>query len=186
MIECLSNMSVQDDESSLMEYTRKWTLQVNRGGLFEINDMTYNLFKEIELKVRHHLFVSFHRKSSEGREAIIGAVCKCDNIQFYWTILSIDILVEENAIKLLEEMVGLWVTIRGYSIAGAWLEHHKHINKISTVKALRKDLKRKASHTEDNYHYFNFTTHFYYTYQSIIPSHDCLFVAIIHFLSKKY
>ena len=74
MIECLSNTSVQGDESSLMEYTRKWTLQVNRGGLFEINDMTYNLFKEIELKVRHHLFV--HRKSSEGREAIIGAVCK--------------------------------------------------------------------------------------------------------------
>ena len=37
MIECLSNMSVQGDESSLMEYTRKWTLQ---GVLFEINDMT--------------------------------------------------------------------------------------------------------------------------------------------------
>ena len=55
--------------------------------------------------------------------------------------ISIDILVEEHAIKLLEEMVGLWVTIRGYSIAGAWLEHHKHINKIYTVKALRKDLK---------------------------------------------
>ena len=109
MIEWLSNMSVQGDESSLMEYTRKWTLQVNRGVLFEINDMTYNLFKEIELKVRHHLFVSFHRKSSEGREAVIGAVCKCDDIQFYWTILSIDIL-----------------------------------------EALRKDLKRKASHTEDN------------------------------------
>ena len=50
MIDCLSNMSVQGDESSLMEYTRKWTLRVNRGGLFEINDMTYNLFKEIELK----------------------------------------------------------------------------------------------------------------------------------------
>ena len=64
---------------ALMEYIRKWTLQVNKGGLFEINDMTYNLFKEIELKVRHHLFVS-----SEGREAIIGAVCKCDNIQFYY------------------------------------------------------------------------------------------------------
>ena len=141
MIECLSNMSAQGDESSLIEYTRKWTLQVNRGVLFEINDMTYNLFKEIELKVRHHLFVSFHRKSSEGREAIIGAVCKCDNIQFYWTILSIDIL-----------------------------------------ETLRKDLKRKASHTEDKI----LPTHFYYTYQSIIPSHDCLFVAIIHFLSKKY
>ena len=49
MIECLSNMSVLGDESSLMEYTRKWTLQVNREGLFEINDMTYNRFKEIEL-----------------------------------------------------------------------------------------------------------------------------------------
>ena len=75
--------------------------------------MTYNLFKEIELKVRHHLFVSFHRKSSEGREAIIGAVC--DNIQFYWTILSIDILVEEHAIKLLEEMgYYSWISSQAY------------------------------------------------------------------------
>ena len=80
---------------------------MNRGGLFEINDMTYNLFKEIELKVCHHLKV------------ITGAVCKCDNIQFYWTIVSIDILVEEHAIKLLEEMVGLWVTIHGFPL----LEH---------------------------------------------------------------
>ena len=106
------------------------------------------------------MFVSFHRKSSEGREAIIGAVASVTIIQFYWTILSIDILFEEHAIKLLEEMVGLWVTIHGYSITGAWLEHHKHINKISTVKALRKDLKRKASHIEDNY---NFTYSFFYT-----------------------
>ena len=44
MIECLFNISVQGDESSLMEYTRKWTLQVNRGGLFEIIDMTYQGF----------------------------------------------------------------------------------------------------------------------------------------------
>ena len=55
---------------------------MNRGGLFEIKDMTYSLFKEIELKVHHHLFVSFHRKSSEGREAIIGAVCKFDKYSF--------------------------------------------------------------------------------------------------------
>lgn len=47
-IECLSSMGVNGDESDIMEYTRKWTMEVNRGGLFEINDLTYTFFKEIE------------------------------------------------------------------------------------------------------------------------------------------
>ena len=43
--ECLLSMSVNGDESDLMEYTRSWTLLVNRGGLFEVNDLTYTPFK---------------------------------------------------------------------------------------------------------------------------------------------
>ena len=50
--ECLLSMSVNGDESNLVEYSRKWTLQVN--------DLAYTLFKEIEMKVQYHLFTTFH------------------------------------------------------------------------------------------------------------------------------
>ncbi len=32
-IECLSSMCVNGDESDILEYTRKWTLEVNRWGI---------------------------------------------------------------------------------------------------------------------------------------------------------
>lgn len=152
VIECLSNLSINGDESSLMEYTRKWTMEVNRGRLFEINDMAYALFREIELKVRHHLFTAFQNKSKGKREELITAVVDDEEVQFYWTILSVDISVEIHAIKLLEEIVGLWVNIRGFSIAGGWLEQYKAMNKVSTrkKKALRKDLKQKATSTSES------------------------------------
>ena len=52
-VKCLSTMAVAGDDSSLLEYTSEWTRQVNRG-LFEVNDMCFSLFREIELKMRQH------------------------------------------------------------------------------------------------------------------------------------
>ncbi len=40
-IECLGQLAV---ESSLINYTREWIEKLNRGGLFVINDLGYNLF----------------------------------------------------------------------------------------------------------------------------------------------
>ena len=51
-VECLSSLAVDGDESSLLEYTIIWTRLVNRGGLFEVNDIAFLLFKEIELITR--------------------------------------------------------------------------------------------------------------------------------------
>ena len=36
-------------------------------------------------------------------------------------MVSVDI-ANEHTIQLLKEIIGLWVTIRGFSIAGTWLE----------------------------------------------------------------
>ena len=55
-VECLSAMAINGEESSLLEYTTQWTALVNRGGLFEINDATYMLFRDIEMKIRMYLF----------------------------------------------------------------------------------------------------------------------------------
>ena len=54
-----------------------------------------------------------------GRNELIAEVASDDTVQFLWTIVSIDITDEEAAVKLLADVIGLWVTIRGFSIAGA-------------------------------------------------------------------
>ena len=60
-------------------------------------------------------------------------------------MLSVDIDGEEQAVKLLKEIIGLWVTIRGFSIAGTWMEQYLHATKgTSKTKGLRKELKRKS------------------------------------------
>ena len=62
-------------------------------------------------------------------------------------MLSFDISNVENAIKLLWEIVTLWITIRGFSIVGEWLEKYKQDKKSGTRKnkSLRKELKKKAN-----------------------------------------
>ena len=118
-------MAVNGEESTLMEYTRKWCLLVDSGGLFEVNDTAYSLFLVIELRVRKQLMITFNRGSSldeeDQRQTITRAVAADEDIQFYWTLLSVDITDEIKATTLLSEMIGLWVTIRGFSIAKAWL-----------------------------------------------------------------
>ncbi len=57
-------MAANGDENSLIDYTREWCLKVDRGGLFEVNDTAYLLFRIIELQVRRHLLISFSKGST--------------------------------------------------------------------------------------------------------------------------
>ena len=68
-------------------------------------------------------------------------VCEDEDVLFYWSILSIDLDIEHNAALLLKEIVKLWLTIRGFSVAGQWLEIYKN-RALTTKKSLRKTLKR--------------------------------------------
>ena len=38
-IECLCNMAIQGEDSSFLDLTSAWISRVNRGGLFELNDI---------------------------------------------------------------------------------------------------------------------------------------------------
>ena len=59
-----------------------------------------------------------------------------------------DIDGEEQAVKLLKEIIRLWVTIRGFSIAGTWMKQYFHASKgTSKSKGLRKELMRKSATT---------------------------------------
>ena len=146
IVECLSAMAVNGEESSLLDYTRNWVLQINRGGLFEINDMTYSLFQEIEMKVRRHLLLQFHKVTADQRGSIISTIASDETIQFFWTILSVDIPDEKEAMDVLELIIGMWLNIRGFSLAGIWQDQYMRANKQASQrkKSLRKELKRKS------------------------------------------
>ena len=149
-VECLTSLAVNGEESDLMEYTRNWTCLVNRGGLFEINDTTYLFFREIELNLRKRLFLTLQPQTSavaasNKREDIICTVASDESVQFHWTLLSIDILSEDQAVKLLKEIVGLWFTIRGFSIAGTWMEYYLKDSLTKESKKGKRSAKSKAS-----------------------------------------
>ena len=76
---------------------------------------------------------------------LIEEICSHGNVQWYWNVLSNDQESDEEEKWLLSQIIELWLTIRGHSIAGAWLEYHKQYSKTNTMKSvgLRKGLKCK-------------------------------------------
>lgn len=53
---------------------------------------------------------------------------------FSGSMLSFDIIEEEPAIHLLKEIMGLWLTIYGYTIVSTWIEQYKREIKSNTKK----------------------------------------------------
>ena len=140
-------MAVQGEDSDFLEYTCAWMTQVNRGGLFELNDTAYCLFKEIELETRISLPSHLKRsiETSSSKESLITSIMKNNKVQIHWFNLCTDMHDTTAAMMLLKEIVELWLTIRGNSIAGQWLEMYKSCTAKNTkCKArLRKALKEK-------------------------------------------
>ena len=65
---------------------------------------------------------------------MIASVLLNDNVQFYWIMLSTDIQDEQTSQDLLREIVELWLTIRGFSIAREWMEMYKRFSSKATKK----------------------------------------------------
>ena len=99
--------------------------KVNRGGLFEVNDTAFSLFCEIELTMRDRL--SAILKSSpvetDQKDRLMKLVCEDEDVQFYWSMLSLDIDTEQNAALHLKEIVELWLTIRGFQLLSGGFSH---------------------------------------------------------------
>ena len=145
MIECLGEMAViGEQDTDFWEYTKEWITKVNRGGLFPLNDGTFQLFIEIEKRVQE-LLPSVMKKpqSQEDRlKDVRENILSDENVQWQWTLISQTINSEENASWLLGEIVKLYITIRGFSIVALWIEQYKREYKQSTKKSvgLRKKL----------------------------------------------
>ena len=145
-VKCLGNMAVKyenDQESDLLGYTKSRIEKVNGGGLFPLNDETFYLFIEIEKEVRsllpQHIIDS---NSCKNIGTLIDEILRNEEIQVCWAIEAVNIESEEQSQALLREIVNLWTTIRGFSIAAIWMETYKEATKETTQKStgLRKHL----------------------------------------------
>ena len=144
-ITCLGEMAVEGEGEDMLTYTRNWFELVNRGGLYPINDVTFSLFANIEICVRS-LLPKHIIKSNSDKETfkanVHDKVFKNDEVQFHWALLSQDIDSPEDAETLLQDIISLWVTVRGFSMAASWMEVYKSNEKKNTQKStgLRKSI----------------------------------------------
>ena len=96
--------------------------QVNRGGLFQVNDEVFCLFVEIE---KRHLLCPFKTNAYMKKEDVIEDIVNNDDVLFSWTAVTSDLDDNDLAKELLQHIVELWVTICRFSAADAWMKYYK-------------------------------------------------------------
>ena len=141
-VECLSSIAVQGQQSSFYEYTKEWMRLVDRGGLFQVNDNGYLFFRALELRTRQVL-PQHLMHPSQSKDSLLQELKNDEDVQFLWCMVSVDISDSEDADQLLTDIIELWVTIRGFSVTGAWMDQYKKSSQktVKKKKALRKIIK---------------------------------------------
>lgn len=141
LILCLWNLCEDSNSSdTFLAYTKSWIDKLDHGGLFPVNDMTYSLFEVIEIELRKYYSINQIKVLPPIQEITI-LIIESEDVQFYWCLLSAE-LEDQNAQELLQKIIHLWITIRGFSFAKSVLEQYKQALSLHTSKkrALRKDI----------------------------------------------
>lgn len=145
-IECLSHMAINGDESNYYVYTMEWLKTIDRGGLFQVSEPTFLFFRAVELATQAALPHHLQPSSGSSKGSLHDKIISDEDVQFYWTMVSVDLEDEESSSELLQKIVALWVKIRGFSMTSAWMEEYKRALQETTKakKGLRKQLQRPA------------------------------------------
>ena len=124
--------------------TEEWTDLVDRGGLWHVHETTFQLLCALEEELRTHLHALSSPNTSGLRSKFVSMLINNEDVQFYWCITTADFEVDDAEVHnhLLQMIVELFVTVRGFAYASSWIEHYKQSVKKSTQrsKSLRKEL----------------------------------------------
>ena len=120
---------------SFDDYVKTWTTSTDRGGLKHVSLDTFNCFKAIEL-ITYKLISEGH-----SRDEILSQTFTNENVVFHWELIS-EVPEEAHSLKLLREVIDLWFSIRGFSVANKVFEEYKTASKmnIKGKKGIRKTL----------------------------------------------
>ena len=142
MVLCLMTM-VKEKSDTTSGPCEEWTDVIDRDGLWHIRENTHSFFLCLEEEIRVHLQSLL--TESNRKEKIIEELRTNEDVQFYWLIVGADFEEDDQAVhnELLRRILELFVTIRGFSYAGAWLEKYKQDAKKGTQKS--KSLRKKIN-----------------------------------------
>lgn len=152
---CLNVMSEEKGvDVEFLQYTKLWVEQVNRGGLFQVNNDTYLIFRAMELASRRVLSVKrvTSHPTLKIQQEMEKAIMNDPSVTAHWNYLLTKIadLETDESDELLGEIVDKWVKIRGHSFASGWVEQYQIATKQSTKKkGLRKSLQQTSDPDHD-------------------------------------
>ena len=131
-----------DESVSFLEYTSIWLSKVDRGGLYHVTDMCFQIFSEVELCV----YEGLHKKRKIVIEELKNDVCSDSDVLQLWNLHgeSISLPVEHRKI-ILEHIVREWIILRGHSMTSKIMEQYKKVKDRGSVskKGIREQLKKK-------------------------------------------
>lgn len=119
--------------------SEEWVDLVNRGGLWTVNNQAYDIFLIMEDLIRRHFTLASNR--IEGAATCVEAIVGNNDLLFQWCIIAAQ--VEEDVSKLvLQRIVSLYVTVRGFGFASSCMELYKQAQHktMSKTRALRSEL----------------------------------------------
>ena len=95
----------------------------------------FGLFIAVEKSIRQLLpnHLGGSNSFTYVRELVEKVIEETD-VQFHWSHITQDLSTTEE-VELLYELVQLWTTIRGFSIASSWLGMYKEATKSNVKKS---------------------------------------------------
>ena len=129
------------EENTPYDPSRDWIEITNRGGILYVTDEAFEVFCSIEGLVREHFRKDRAKEISGGMKAeLCTKITSNEEVQSKWEVIARD-MDDEVGRKLLAMITELWVTVRGFSYAGAWMELYKQRAKKNT-STLQRSTKR--------------------------------------------
>ena len=115
-----------------------WIADLDRGGLKILNEHAFDFFKALEIIVFHYITT----EANTTPQAIMEKVASDDDLLFLWTMLAVDSDDEDDSVRLLKDIIKLWIKLRGHSLASAITEDYKKTKQVNLQKskALRRQL----------------------------------------------
>ena len=106
-----------------------------------MNDGAVSFFLQLEKLIRAELVTLRPHSHTSSKEDIIDRICTNESIDFHWSVLAIDLSAEDST-ELLSEVVKLWLTVRGHSISGTWLEQYKRVAGTQSSQVFERSSKK--------------------------------------------
>ena len=113
------------------EGTEEWLNKVDRRGLWHVNDDAYNLFVGFEYTVKKVLKIERDINKETFKKKLHDSTLADEEIKFNWSLLSAEV-DEKAATLVINEMVSLFITVRGFAFTTSYVELYKQTQKKLT------------------------------------------------------